>query len=116
MYFQILPVVQRGSKAEILYATLKQSPLWENVKQFKLTENMRLLTGGPEVKEFADYLVSIGDGSETTYPEIGEDMVKIPDDLKAKATNLKDFCDEIFKGKQSKVIDIGIMPTIMFFC
>ena len=69
-----MPVVPRGSRAEILHETLKESNIWDFVSTIQLTQNMRLHTGGPEVKEFADYLLRIGEAKETVYPEVGEDI------------------------------------------
>ncbi|CAG8773506.1 735_t:CDS:1 [Gigaspora margarita] len=39
---------------------------------------------GPEAtenREFADYLIRIGEGKETTYPNIGQDYIHLPDDM-----------------------------------
>ena len=38
----------------------------------------------------------IGNGQEKTYPDKGEDMVLIPKNIRSSATNVKDFCAEIF--------------------
>ena len=42
---QILPVVQNGSKSQIINASIIKLYLWNNVKILFLTENMRLLSG-----------------------------------------------------------------------
>ena len=97
--FQTLPVVPRASRAEVMNETFKSSELWNQVKKYKLTENMRLKGVGPEIKEFSEYLVRIGEGKEPTHPEIGEDMIKIRDEHKSSAKNLTEFCDEIYKGE-----------------
>ena len=39
---QILPVVTHGRKADIIAATLNQSPLWRHVQVLKLHKNMRV--------------------------------------------------------------------------
>ena len=39
---QILPVVRRGRRADIVNATLKTSSLWAEVTTLSLTENMRV--------------------------------------------------------------------------
>ena len=43
---QILPVIVKGSCAQIVGACIQQSRLWLSVKVLKLTENMRLNTHG----------------------------------------------------------------------
>ena len=97
-WMQILPVVKRGGKPEILSSTLKNSKLWKHVKSFKLIQNMRLKNStDPEEIAFNEWLLRVGTGKEKKYPELGnEDLVKIPENLKAKSINLKDFCNEIF--------------------
>src|ERR1051325_4363791 len=42
---QILPVVPRGSRSDIIYATINASYIWDHCKVLKLTKNMRLQTG-----------------------------------------------------------------------
>ena len=96
---QCLLVVKRGSRAQIMNRTFKKSKLWQYVKRYKLELNMRLKNiSCPEEKDFHEWLLRVGDGREDTFPEIGEDMIKIPQKLKSKSKNLKEFCQEIFPG------------------
>ena len=96
---QCLPVVKRGNKAQILNRTFKKSKLWQYVKKYKLELNMRLKNiSCPEEKEFHEWLLRVGDGREETFPEIGDDMIRIPEKLKSKSKNSKEFCQEIFPG------------------
>ena len=60
---QILPVVRHGSKPDIVDATLKSSCLWQIATRLQLTQNMRAKLRG-QFSEFADFLLSIGDGKE----------------------------------------------------
>ena len=39
---QILPVIENGSKSQIINASIVRSYLWNNVTRLYLTENMRL--------------------------------------------------------------------------
>jgi hypothetical protein len=39
---QILPVIENGSKSQIINASIVGSYLWNNVTRLYLTENMRL--------------------------------------------------------------------------
>ena len=61
---QILPVVRHGSRPDIVDATLKSSYLWQIVTRLQLTQNMRSKLPG-ESSQFADFLLSIGDGRRT---------------------------------------------------
>ena len=73
---QTLPVVPRGSRHQILNASLRNSRLWRHVKMFFLKKNMRL-DQTPESELFAQYLLKVGagknsnpDGTVTLYPEM----------------------------------------------
>ena len=63
---QILPVVRNGTRANIVDASLKHSYLWPSISVLHLTTNMRVhLRGDEQAGMFAEYLLSIGNGS---YP------------------------------------------------
>jgi hypothetical protein len=49
---QILPVIEKGSREDIVYACIKCSALWGHVRMFNLTQNMHL-GQGPEEQVFA---------------------------------------------------------------
>ena len=103
MYFftflQTLPIVPKGTVADTLSATLKNSYLWDEVKSFKLVQNMRLKGADDRVKNFANYLIKIGRGEIEPNTDIGHDMIEIPEELRSKAKTIEEFCDEIFPSK-----------------
>ena len=100
---QCLPVVQKGSRADIVQQTFKASVLWKHVKQYELTENMRVKNCSKDDKDYAEYLIKIGRGQERVYPEIGEFMIKVPDVMMSKQDELSKFCDEIFPDLGNKI-------------
>lgn len=57
---QILPVVPRGSRTAIVEASIKHASFWRYVQHLKLTQNMRV---HQEERQFADWLLDIGNGS-----------------------------------------------------
>ncbi|KAH9611470.1 hypothetical protein KSS87_003203 [Heliosperma pusillum] len=64
---QILPVVLKGSRADIVHASLCSSYLWSSYKVLKLTKNMRLQVGsssnnGDAIKKFSEWILEIGNG------------------------------------------------------
>lgn len=72
---QILPVVPRGTQADILDACIKNSYLWSGVTTLRLTVNMRLQR---DESQFSDFLLNVGNG------EIIEDatgFVKLPEEV-----------------------------------
>ncbi|XP_064080628.1 ATP-dependent DNA helicase PIF1-like [Macrobrachium nipponense] len=58
---QILPVVKRGSRAQIVNANLKTSYIWKSVTELKLSLNMRVRNSSDAT--FAIYLRDIGSGN-----------------------------------------------------
>ncbi|XP_057418241.1 uncharacterized protein LOC130712422 [Lotus japonicus] len=82
---QILPVISRGSRSEIVGSAINSSYLWKHCKVMKLTINMRLenaisTSSAAEIKEFADWLLQVGDGTVKTIDE-EETLIEIPLDL-----------------------------------
>ncbi|RCV30685.1 hypothetical protein SETIT_6G115000v2 [Setaria italica] len=57
---QVLPVVRKGSRAQIVDASLQRSYLWESMHHLKLVRNMRAQSD----PWFAEYLLRIGGGTE----------------------------------------------------
>ncbi|GJU48162.1 ATP-dependent DNA helicase PIF1-like protein [Tanacetum coccineum] len=69
---QVLQVIPKGSRQDIISASLKQSYLWDHCKALNLTKNMRLTVGAwpedvTEIREFAEWILKVGDG------ELGEE-------------------------------------------
>ena len=89
---QTLPVVRRGSNAQIISSTLKFSYLWEKIQVYHLTTNMRIQTSGTSKGgDFAEFLLSVGDGSYA-----GGEMIKIPDDMLMKDSTLTSLVEFVF--------------------
>lgn len=71
---QILPVVEKGTRADIVNATINSSRLWNSCKVMELTQNMRLHCGNStsdnkEIARFCDWVLSVGDGKlENVHP------------------------------------------------
>lgn len=63
---QTLPVIAKGTRADTIKASLKTSPIWQNVKIMTLSTNMRtLLTDDSDSAQFAALLLAVGSGSVT---------------------------------------------------
>ena len=76
--------------------------LWSQFTTYHLTENMRLIGRGEEERQFAEYLLRIGNGTEpgvdepSTDKSSAETKIAIPSKFLSKATNKEDFIKEIF--------------------
>ena len=107
---QILPVVPRGRKADVIAATLNQSQrIWGFVRVFKLHANMRvqrlLDAGGPDAEgnaavqqSFASFLKSLGNGTALVYPDRdeGEDVIRFPPEMCCDGDTLEDLIKEVY--------------------
>jgi len=91
---QILPVVNRETRGQIVDACIKSSSLWDDVHVMKLTINMRVQDESQQ--QFVDYLLQIGEGKEPVYDNIGEDIIKLDDDLVFNDEKLESLISEIF--------------------
>jgi ATP-dependent DNA helicase PIF1 len=87
---QILPVIPKGTRHEIVKATINSSPLWSQCQILTLTTNMRLLSGhtGAELEErhrFSEWILGIGEGS---IGDADDDYIKVqmPHDLLIPST------------------------------
>ena len=103
---QCLPVVPGATRAEITKICINQSDLWQHFQILSLSVNMRIRRFGaaPELQDFDDWTISIGDGSahnvngQVRIPE--EHYFKInPNTIankKAEEKSMNDFIDLIF--------------------
>ena len=85
---QVLPVIQKGTREEIVDASLNHSYIWEHCRVLRLTTNMRLKSANneqdkKEIKEFADWMLKIGEG-ELGPENDGEAEIEFPDDVLIK--------------------------------
>lgn len=98
---QVLPVVPRGTRAQITDATLQRSYIWEFVRKIRLKQNMRAQSD----PWFSEYLLRIGNGIE---PTISEDYVRLPEGI------VIDYSEEEDKGIDSltKTVFHGLMDNL----
>ncbi|XP_058763805.1 uncharacterized protein LOC131637240 [Vicia villosa] len=82
---QILPVVPRGSRSDIVHAAINASYIWRDVQVLTLTQNMRLQSGPndhekKEIAEFSKWLLKIGEG-KLSEPNDGFADIELPPEL-----------------------------------
>ncbi|XP_057738281.1 uncharacterized protein LOC130955450 [Arachis stenosperma] len=94
---QVLPVVPKGSKLQMIYASIVKSHLWASTKILQLRQNMQSLND----HNFAEYLMRMGDGIERT---IYEDLVHIEAHMaipRKGEASLHKLIEETFSNLQS---------------
>jgi ATP-dependent DNA helicase PIF1 len=98
---QTLPVVQGGTRADEINATLKSSVLWPHVKKLHLTKNMRAhLTGDVDAWDFSETLEDLGNGV------IGKEtngVFKVPESVCVK--NLNELMNSIYPNIEENYKD-----------
>ncbi|XP_058733342.1 uncharacterized protein LOC131604948 [Vicia villosa] len=82
---QILPVIPRGTRSDIIHATINSSYIWDHCRVLKLTKNMCLQTGATDsttndIRTFSEWIVKIGDGT-MCEPNNGYADICIPDEF-----------------------------------
>ena len=88
---QILPVVHYRDCPKIVKACVKSSHLWNQVHHIQLTKNMRV---DPGKVEFSKYLLGIGKGTAELFPDIGDQVIKVPDEFLVKS--LSELVGKVF--------------------
>ncbi|GKD46430.1 ATP-dependent DNA helicase PIF1-like protein [Tanacetum coccineum] len=88
---QVLPVVKRGTRAQIVDSSLKMSPLWAGIIKMRLTINMRARAD----PWFSDFLLRVGNGIEET---IDGSYIRIPDDMAIPYTNDGNSRDDLINA------------------
>ncbi|XP_074346415.1 uncharacterized protein LOC141685197 [Apium graveolens] len=84
---QILPIIPKASRAEVVCTTLNKSKLWDSCEVFLLKQNMWLNAGNTEsenkiIAEFSKWQLEVGDGKETNISpdsDSGKMLIKIRD-------------------------------------
>ncbi|KAF1893496.1 hypothetical protein Lal_00001977 [Lupinus albus] len=79
---QILPVIPRGCRSNIVHATINLSYLWHHCTILNLTKNMCLQNddNATEIREFSEWILKVGDG-KLSKPNDGCVEVDIPKEL-----------------------------------
>ena len=90
---QILPVIVKGSRSDIVDACIQRSVIWRNLKVLHLRTNMRL-GDDQEEREFAQWQLNVGHGMHTD-----EDAnITIPEQFHCSSNTVDALVDEIYPG------------------
>ena len=92
---QILPVIQGGTRGNIVDSCLKKSFLWEHVTVKHLHTNMRVhLCGDEAAGQFADQLLAIGDGK---FPiDTSPDVIQLPENVGTFVSNVSELISRVY--------------------
>ena len=92
---QILPVIQGGTRGNIVDACLRRSHLWDSVVVTQLHTNMRVhLCGDAAAGQFAEELLAIGDGK---FPiDTPPDVVQLPDTMGTFVNSMEELVSRVY--------------------
>ena len=109
---QILPVVRQGSRYQTMQASLQRSKLWRNVRVIHLTINMRIQMRArkkhvveKDLREYGEFLLRIGDGTEPVYEQLGEEVIKLPANIVSPAVDVDQMIEEILPNLEKTFAD-----------
>ncbi|XP_010229584.1 uncharacterized protein LOC100832196 [Brachypodium distachyon] len=99
---QVLPVVRKGTRGQIIDASLRSSYLWERTRHLKLVTNMRAHSD----PWFADFLLRVGNGTEEAD---GEGNIRLPEDVCVTSTDkesdIERLIDHVFPALNTSMTD-----------
>ncbi len=103
---QILLVVPKGGREDIVSASLSRSHLWQHVTILRLHINMQVMAAdSEEQREFARWVLNVGDGSLPAIAEeegVDPNWIKIPSHMKllVKDCSLRGLIRTIYPDHQ----------------
>ncbi|XP_015969322.1 uncharacterized protein LOC107492779 [Arachis duranensis] len=106
---QILPVIPKGDRQDIIQACIKTSYLWQVCEVHSLQQNMRLKADNldsaskEQMRHFANWILDIGNGKHC--PDSGEAWVTIDPDLMIENTDsgVRSIIENIYQDLEDHV-------------
>ena len=112
---QCLPIVKHGGRGEVVNACLRSSYLWKFIIVKKLIKNMRVEQMG-DSKEFSDLLLKIGDGDIKENEDMGDSMIKLPENLFIRSNTGEALVEEIFPKFKDTFRNISWIKSRAILC
>ena len=109
---QILPVVEKGNREDIVLACIQRSYLWQDVHIFHLTQNMRL-EQTPEEQDFAQWLLSVGEGRNEENVAV-EYAMPLPDHVKIGGQTAEEALERFLLATYPGISNPGPRPPGYF--
>ena len=91
---QILPVILKGSRPEIVGACIQRSAIWRELEILHLKINMRLGQEDQDERDFAKWQLEVGHGEHTTP----EEHINIPPKFHCPENKIESLIDCIYPG------------------
>ncbi|XP_019160767.1 PREDICTED: uncharacterized protein LOC109157323 [Ipomoea nil] len=112
---QILPVIPKGTRQDIVRASISSSYLWKSCKVLRLTKNLRLRSVQSEIEcreinDFAKWIANIGDGTVGIHFDGGSDIT-IPERLLLECEDdpIATIVDSTFPNFRQGMVDLSYL-------
>ncbi|XP_019196361.1 PREDICTED: uncharacterized protein LOC109190351 [Ipomoea nil] len=112
---RILPVIPKGTRQDIVRASISSSYLWKFYKVFRLTKNLLLRSvqsqiEGKEIEEFAKWIANIGDGTVGSQCD-GESDITVSEHLLLKCDDdpIATIVDSTFPNFRLGIDDLSYL-------
>jgi hypothetical protein len=106
---QLLPVIPHANRATIISQCLNRSKLWKSMTKLKLTINMRLNQldeiNSEEQKQFADYLIKVGNGEIKPKKDLGDNIIELPNMICMENSKIDHLISFVFDDLEHKYIE-----------
>lgn len=102
---QVLPVISRGTKAQLIQASIVKSSFWRQTKILRLRQNMRSRND----HQFAEFLLRVGNGTEQV---INDEMIRLPESMVVpwqSEESINQLINEVFPNLSDHVNDAKYM-------
>lgn len=112
---QILPVVPRAGRSDIVHASISSSYVWDYCQVLTLTKNMRLQQGRDDTSsneqvEFSQWILDVGDG-KICEPNDGLVDIEMPQELLIKKIDdpIRAIIDNTYPNLLEKFQDVTFL-------
>ncbi|XP_024196002.1 ATP-dependent DNA helicase PIF1-like [Rosa chinensis] len=102
---QVLPVIPKGTRSELIQASIVKATFWVQTKILRLRQNRRSIND----HQFAEFLLRVGDGSEQV---INEEIRRLPECMVVpweSDQSINQIIDEVFPNLGDHVDDARYM-------
>lgn len=113
---QILPVIYKGLRSDIVSACISRSPLWSMCQLFKLVHNMRLNKGNSDserrrIQEFSQWILNLGDGKVTSATNDSDCSINVPSEfcIESEAADINELIDAVFPDLVSSYSNVDYL-------
>ncbi|KAG2209273.1 hypothetical protein INT47_005565 [Mucor saturninus] len=115
---QVLPVVPKGTKDDIIQACMITSHLFKHIKQLRLTINMRVqqaqlvdsVESAQELEEFSSFLLRIGKGQHPVSKYFK--TICLPSEMVLPGNSISNLCRHVYNDFENEAdVDSSILMS-----